>query len=416
MKAYIIVIGDEILSGRTLDTNSNFIAKKLDQIGISVSQISTISDNPNSIIKKLTDAFASDNDFIITTGGLGPTKDDRTKQTIANFLCDELILNQKTLDFITKLYCTNGRTMNDLTKKQAMVPSSSEVIINRYGTAPILWTKKFNKVLINLPGVPYETQAMIDEFIIPKIKKEYKLPYIVRRSVIVVNYPESDLAITLNNWESHLPDFISLSYLPSGARIELRLSAKGNNKEILEKAITNEIEKLSSILKENLISVQTTNIVEIIADFFTKNHLTLSVAESITGGNISHKITYLAGSSSYYKGGITAYSSKIKESILQISESYIDVHKVVSEEIAKKMANKCASLFNSTVAISTTGIAGPGSDEFNDPVGLAYVGLYMNGKTYATKYYYPNVTRDEMISRITNKALEMIYFKIVKNK
>ena len=220
----------------------------------------------------------------------------------------------------------------------------------------------------------------------------------------------------MNNWESHLPDFISLSYLPSGARIELRLSAKGNNKEILEKAITNEIEKLSSILKENLISAQTTNIVEIIADFFTKNHLTLSVAESITGGNISHKITYLAGSSSYYKGGITAYSSKIKESILQIPESYIDVHKVVSEEIAKEMANKCASLFNSTVAISTTGIAGPGSDEFNDPVGLAYVGLYMNGKTYATKYYYPNVTRDEMISRITDKALEMIYFKIVKNK
>lgn len=416
MKACIIVIGDEILSGRTLDTNSNFIAKKLDLTGVSVTEISTISDNPDSIVTKLKEAFASDTNFIITTGGLGPTKDDKTKQTLAEFLSDQLVINQPALDYITQLYCTNGRTMNDLTRKQALVPSHSEVIINRYGTAPILWTKKLNKILINLPGVPYETQAMFEEFIIPKIKKEFNLPFIVRRSVIVVDYLESGLATTLTDWENNLPDFVSLSYLPSGARIELRLSAKGTDKKLLEETITKEIKKLSQILHEKLISTTSTNIIEIIADFFSKNKLTLSIAESITGGNISHKITSLAGSSVYYKGGITAYSSLIKESVLKIPEPFIHTHKVVSEEVAKEMAIRCAKLFNSDVAISTTGVAGPSSDEFNDPVGLAYIGLYVHGNTYVKKYYYPHVTREEMITRITNKALEFIYFEMIENK
>lgn len=416
MNACIIVIGDEILSGRTLDTNSNFIAKQLDLIGVSVTQISTVSDNPTSIVNKLKESFSSNNDFIITTGGLGPTQDDKTKQTLAEFLSDQLVLNQQALDFITRLYCTNGRTMNDLTRKQAWVPSSSEVIINRYGTAPILWTKKSNKILINLPGVPYETQAMFKEFIIPKIKKKFNLPHIIRRSVIVVDYSESELAITLTDWENNLPDYISLSYLPSGARIELRLSAKGFNKTILEEEIAHEIKKLSFILDKKLISTTTTNIVEIIADFFSKNQLTLSIAESITGGNISHKITSLAGSSVYYKGGITAYCTQIKENILKIPESFINTHKVVSEEVAKKMAINCAKLFNSDIALSTTGVAGPCSDEFNDPVGLAYIGLYFKGITYVKKYNYPYLTRDEMITRITNKALELIYFELIKNK
>jgi nicotinamide-nucleotide amidase len=416
MNACIIIIGDEILSGRTLDINSNFIAKKLDLIGVSVTQILTISDNPTSINNILKEAFSSENDFIITTGGLGPTQDDKTKQTLAEFLSDKLILNQQALDFITQLYCNNGRVMNDLTRKQAMVPSSSEVIINRYGTAPILWTRKSNKILINLPGVPYETQAMFEEFIIPKIKEEFNLPYIVRRSVIVVDYPESELAIALMDWENNLSDYISLSYLPSGAKIELRLSAKGFNKEILEEEITDEIKKLSLILNKKIISSTTTNIVEIIADFLKKNQLTLSIAESVTGGNISHKITSLAGSSAYYKGGITAYSIETKKNILKIPESFINTHKVVSEEVVKEMATNCAKLFNSDIALSTTGVAGPGSDEFNDPVGLAYIGLYVKGRTYVKKYHYPYLTRNEMITWLTNRALEFIYFEIIENK
>jgi nicotinamide-nucleotide amidase len=414
MKAYLIIIGDEILSGRTLDTNSNFIAKELDNIGISVIRISTISDESKTIRNELAEAFNSDADFIFTTGGLGPTKDDKTKQTLTDFLSDTLVLHQPSLNYITNIYCKNGRVMNELTRNQAMVPSRSEVIINKYGTAPVLWTKKDHKVLINLPGVPYETKAMMSKFIIPKIKKEFDLSYIIRRSLIVVDFPESELALTLDNWENNLPDFISLSYLPSGARIELRLTLKGNNREILENSLLQEINKLPALIGKRLISTQTTNIQELIADFLNKNQLTLSVAESLTGGTISKKITSVPGSSSYYKGGITSYSIDAKESVLGVPDDLIQQHTVVSEDVAMEMAKQSATLFNTDIAISTTGVAGPDSDEFNNPVGLAYIGLYFQGKIFVKKYFFPNLTRDEMITRISNKALEMLYFKIIE--
>jgi nicotinamide-nucleotide amidase len=414
MKAYLITIGDEILSGRTLDTNSNFIAKELDDIGISVIRISTISDGNNIIKNELTEAFNSDADFIFTTGGLGPTKDDKTKQTIAEFLSDVMVLHQPSLDYITKIYCKNGRVLNELTRNQAMVPSKSEIIINKYGTAPVLWTKKDNKVLINLPGVPYETRAMMSEFIIPKMKQECNLSYIIRRSLIVIDFPESELALTLNDWEDDLPDFISLSYLPSGARIELRLTGKGNNRKILERSLLQEINKLPALIGKRLISTQTTNVQDVIADFLTKNHLTLSVAESLTGGIISHRITSVPGSSSYYKGGITSYSVEAKESVLKILHGSIQQYTVVSEEVAIEMAKQSANLFNTDIAISTTGVAGPDSDQFNNPVGLAYIGLYFQGKIFVKKYFFPNLTREEMITRISNKALEMLYFRIIE--
>ncbi len=414
MKAYLITIGDEILSGRTLDTNSNFIAKELDNIGIATTRIATISDDSKTIKQELTAAFDSDVDFIFTTGGLGPTKDDKTKQTLADFLSDTLVIHQPSLDYINQIYCKNGRVMNELTRNQALVPSQSEVIINRYGTAPILWTRKNNKILINLPGVPYETRAMVAEFIIPKIKNEYHLSFIIRRSVTVVNFPESELALTLTRWEDNLPDFISLSYLPSGARIELRLTVKGNNREQLENSLLQEINKLPSLIGNRLISTQTTDIQDIIADFLKKNKLTLSVAESLTGGTISKKITSVSGSSAYYKGGITSYSIEAKENVLQIPDEIIQRHTVVSEEVAREMAQQSAKLFNTDIAISTTGVAGPHSDEFDNPVGLAYIGLYFQGEITVKQYSFPNLTRDEMINRISNKALEMLYFRIWK--
>ncbi|MDR2121642.1 MAG: CinA family nicotinamide mononucleotide deamidase-related protein [Flavobacteriaceae bacterium] len=416
MKAYLITIGDEILSGRTLDINSNFIAKELDNIGISAIRFSIVSDKNDTIKQELAKAFDSEADFIFTTGGLGPTKDDKTKQAIADFLSDVLILHQPSLEYITEIYCKNGRKMNELTRNQAMVPSRSEVIINRYGTAPVLWTKENNKILINLPGVPYETRAMMTEFIIPKIKREFNLSYIIRRSLTVVDFPESELALTLNDWENNLPDFISLSYLPSGARIELRLTVKGNNREELESSLLREINKLPAIIGKRLVSTQTTNIQDIIADYLKKNNLTFSVAESLTGGTISQKITSVSGSSAYYKGGITSYSVEAKETLLHIPHDVILQHTVVSEEVAKEMAKQSARLFNTDIAISTTGVAGPDSDDFNNPVGLAYIGLYFQKEIFVKKYFFPNLTRDEMITRISNKALEMLYFKIIENE
>ncbi|MDR1877194.1 MAG: CinA family nicotinamide mononucleotide deamidase-related protein [Flavobacteriaceae bacterium] len=416
MKAYLIIIGDEVLSGITLDTNSNYIAKELDNIGISVIRISTIPDEDNAIKHELTKVFNSDADFIFTTGGLGPTKDDKTKQAIADFLSDTLVLHQPSLDYITDIYCRNGREMNELTRNQAMVPSRSEVMINRYGTAPVLWTEKDNKILINLPGVPYETRAMMTEFIIPKIKKGFNLPYIIRRSLVVVDFPESELALALRCWEDDLPEFITLSYLPSEARIELRLTAKGNNREELEYFLLQEINKLPVIIGKRLISTQTPDIQEVIAGFLKKNHLTFCVAESLTGGTISQKITSVSGSSAYYKGGITSYSVEAKENILHIPSEIIRTYTVVSEEVAKEMAERSAKLFNADIAVSTTGVAGPNSDEYNNPVGLVYIGLYFQKETFVKKYFYPDLSRNEIITRISNKALEMLYFKIIENE
>lgn len=416
MKAYIIIIGDEILSGRTLDTNSNFIASELDKIGISTFKIITIPDQAPVIKKQMQEAFKSEANFIFTTGGLGPTKDDKTKQVIVDFLEDTLILHQPSLDYITQVYYKNGRVMNPLTYNQAMVPTKSEVILNKYGTAPILWTKKDDKILINLPGVPYETCGMLKEAIIPKIKNDFQLDYIIRGSAIVIDVPESELAIRLEDWENNLPDFISLAYLPAGSRIELRLTAMGKDKNFLQNSIQIEINKLNKLLGKNLILSRTTKLEEIIGNFLTKNHLTISVAESLTGGSISKKITSISGSSHYYQGGITAYSKKSKENILKIKDQIIQKNNVVSEIIAKEMAIKCSKLFDTDISISTTGVAGPHTDEYNNPVGSAFIGLYYKGEIFTKKYLFSNLTREEMIARITYKAMELLYFKLIEDE
>ncbi|WP_128332076.1 CinA family nicotinamide mononucleotide deamidase-related protein [Apibacter sp. HY039] len=413
MKAYIIAIGDELLSGRTLDTNSQFLTYELDLIGISVLKINIISDNNEVITEELTKAFETDADFIFTTGGLGPTKDDKTKQAISDFFNDTLVMHQPSLDFIKEIYCRNGRIMNDLTKNQALVPSQSQVIVNRYGTAPVLWTTKNNKVLVNLPGVPYETRAMVKEFIIPKIKNEYKLDYILHRAVNVINFPESELAITLSKWEDNLPDLMSLSYLPGESRIELRLTSQGKNREIIEKQLTNEINKLPAILGNKLLLSQKEDIQQVIISYLIKNNLNLSVSESITGGMISETITSVPGSSKYFKGGIISYQTETKENLLNIPAKIIEQHTVVSEEVAKEMALQTSQIFKSDVAISTTGVAGPDTDKYNNPIGLAYIGLYFQGEIIVNRYSYPNLTRHEMIKRITAKAFEMLYFKII---
>ncbi|TWP29558.1 CinA family nicotinamide mononucleotide deamidase-related protein [Apibacter muscae] len=417
MNAYLIAIGDELLSGRTLDTNSNFIAKQLDRIGISTIKISTIFDDPETIKNELLQATLSKADFIFTTGGLGPTKDDKTKQTIADFLSDVLIFNQDCLDHVSKLYTERGRILNELTRNQALVPSRSLAIVNRYGTAPILWSKaKNNKILINLPGVPYETRAMMEETIIPKIKSEFKLPFILRKSLTVINYPESELAIALTDWENELPKNISLSYLPAGSRIELRLTIKGEDKDLMEKLVSKEIEKLPEILGDRLISKEDINIIDLISDFLKKEQLSIALAESITGGSLSQCFTSVPGCSSYYKGGIIAYNTKIKENILNVPRALIDEHTVVSKEVAEAMAINTAKIFQTDIAISTTGVAGPNTDEYNNPVGLAYVGLFYKGEVFSEKFVYSNLTREEMILRISNKAIEFLYNIIIMNK
>lgn len=413
MKARILVIGDEILSGRTFDTNSNFMSKNLDSIGILTDKIEVIHDDAKIIQNELEKAFNSDASFIFTTGGLGPTKDDKTKQVITDFLEDELIFHQATYDYIESFYIKNGRKMNELTKNQALVPSKSEVIVNRYGTAPILWTEKDGKVLINLPGVPYETEAMFTEFILPKIKNNYHLPYIYRQFVVVINHSESDLALKIADWENQLPENISLAYLPAGGRITLRLSAFGKDYFSLESKVKEEFNLLKELLGNSLIFKEDKPLEKLLGEILSKEKLTLSVAESLTGGNISRKITSVSGSSVYYLGGITSYAEKIKEKILQIPSEIIKKNTVVSAEVAKEMAKNCAELFQTDIALSTTGVAGPSSDSYGNPVGLAYVGLYFRGKAMAQEYNFPNLTRGEMITRITNRALELLYNKLV---
>ncbi|MCB9202336.1 MAG: CinA family nicotinamide mononucleotide deamidase-related protein [Flavobacteriales bacterium] len=411
MKCHLVTIGNEILSGSTLDTNSHFIAQKLFDIGITVALKITISDDKESIENTLKNGLKNA-ELVIYTGGLGPTKDDITKETITHFFNDKLIENKQALEHIEQLFAKKNRVVNAINKKQALVPSRSKVIINEYGTAPCMWIQKENTTFIFLPGVPYETKNLINTQIIPLLKSTYKLPYIVSNFALVTGIPESILSEKLNDWENNLHHSLQLAYLPTGSRIKVKLTKSGENKEAIEQEISTELAKLESILSSSVLSTDSKNPEDLLIEFLIQNKKTVAVAESCTGGKLAYNFVKNAGSSAYFLGSITSYATKIKKNVLHISDEIIEKNTAVSKECAEQMAKNIATLMKSDLGISTTGIAGPDSDENNTEVGIAYVGICFNGKTDSEKFFLPNMSREEFIIQITNRAIEFAYKKI----
>ena len=414
--AVLITIGDEILSGNTIDTNSNFIATQLKNIGFKVVQIFTISDEIETIKKTLKSAFELGN-LVITTGGLGPTKDDKTKKAFAEFFNDTLVSDTETLEHLRQLLIKRKREhLFDINLPQAEILSKSKVFQNHNGTAPSLMVEENGKIAICLPGVPYEVKPLIKNQIIPYLQEKFEQNFIVSRIISVVNFPESLLSETIETWELALPSTISLSYLPIANRVKLRLTATGKNEEILNQQLDEEITKLKPLIQDNIISENGDSIEEILHDLLISKNLTISTAESCTGGELSHLITSVSGSSNYFLGGICTYQTQKKSEILGVSEDLIKEKTVVSEEVAQAMSLGCQKLFKTDIALSTTGVAGPNSDEFESEIGTVFYSIRVQNFEKTFKLYLPHLERKDFMNFVSMKVLQDLIEILIKEK
>ncbi|MCD9617685.1 CinA family nicotinamide mononucleotide deamidase-related protein [Chryseobacterium gleum] len=405
-KAVLITIGDEILSGNTVDTNSNFIASELKNIGIKVIQILTISDEIDTIKNALNNAFET-GDLVITTGGLGPTRDDKTKKALAEYFDDEIALDEVTFNHLKGYMERRGRAdILERNREQAFVPTKSIVFQNHYGTAPCMMMEQDGKLCYSLPGVPYEVKPLIKDQIIPYLQKRFRLHYIHTRIVSVVGIPESILADKIENWELALPENIALSYLPVGTRVKLRLTASGDNEELLKQQTEEEIQKLLPLVEGHVIAVSEDKIEKILAEMLTERNLTISTAESCTGGELAKMITSVSGSSKYFLGGMVAYATEKKIKILNVSKDTVEQFTVVSEQVAQEMAKGCQQLFETHISLSTTGVAGPGKGEDGKDVGTVYYTIRIHNQEVTSKLYMPHLERVDFMDFVSQKVIQ----------
>lgn len=414
MKAAIVTIGDEILIGQIIDSNSSFIAKQFDRIGVSIAEMRSISDDKNQILETLQD-FLNKVDFLIITGGLGPTKDDITKKTICEFCDDVLVENEIVYEHVKELIeHIQKRPISQINKEQALVPSKATVLFNKVGTAPGMWIKKQETIIVSLPGVPYEMKYLIENEVVPKIVKEFSRPYILHKTIMTYGRGESLIAEQIEDWENNLPAFVKLAYLPSPGRVRLRLSARGTNENELKKAIDDEVVKLHELIGDIIVGFDEEEPIEaVLGKVLTNKKLTIATAESCTGGKIAETITSVSGASAYFKGGIVSYATAIKEKILHVSEYSISKYSVVSEQVAREMVLSVKEMMQTDVAISTTGNAGPLKGDSNAEVGTVFVGIAIHDNVFVEEFNFGQ-PREKVINRTVNKALELVYKEILK--
>ena len=415
MKATIVTVGDEILIGQIIDTNSGVIAKCLDKIGIGVYEMLSITDDKQHILNTLS-SLQNKSDVVIITGGLGPTKDDITKKTLCEYFDDELIINDKVLAHVTQLIeAYFKRPISQLNKDQALVPSKCEVLFNQVGTAPGMWLQKENTVFISLPGVPYEMKYLMENEVIPKLIAKYERPFIIHKTILTYGVPESLLAERIETWEDNLPEFVKLAYLPRPGRVRLRLSARGLDENLLKNEISSQVEKLQLIISDCIVGFEEDQTIEVVlGEILTEKNLTISTAESCTGGKIASIITSLSGCSSYFKGSVVSYATETKVNILGVSQSDINEFSVVSKQIAEAMALQSQKIFKTDFAIATTGNAGPNKGDANAEIGTVFIAIATPKGVFSEKFNFGQ-PRDKVIDRTVNKAFEIIYKEILKN-
>ena len=415
MKAAIITIGDEILIGQIVDTNSAFIAKSLDRIGVEIYEMISISDSKQHILETF-EKFQNKVDLVLITGGLGPTKDDVTKKTFCDYFGDELIVNKEVEEHVIELIeRVMNRKASQINKDQALVPSKCTVLHNKVGTAPGMWMKKENTVFISLPGVPYEMKYLVENEIIPKVVREYKRPYILHKTILTYGQGESLVAERIENWENNLPDFIKLAYLPSPGRVRLRLSAKGTDKEFLETSIAENVISLSKIIGDIIVGYDDDETIEtIVGHLLKQQNKTISTAESCTGGKIAQILTSVSGASNYFKGSVVSYATETKISVLGLSEELIKEHSVVSAAVVKQMAINVKRMMKTDYAIATTGNAGPTKGESNAEVGTVFIALATPNEVIFEEFNFGQ-PREKVIDRAVIKSMEMLRKEILKN-
>tara|TARA_R110002051_G_scaffold320989_1_gene407494 strand:+ start:139 stop:1389 length:1251 start_codon:yes stop_codon:yes gene_type:complete len=415
MFAEIITIGDEILIGQIVDTNSAFIAKELNKIGVSVFQITSIQDDEKHILQALHDA-ESHADIVIITGGLGPTKDDITKHTLCTYFNDYLVENAEVLQHVENLFRKILTSpISQVNKNQALVPSKAIVLQNVFGTAPGMWmTSAKGTVFVSLPGVPFEMKNLILNQVIPKIKKEFHRPFIFHKTMVTYGIGESALAERIADWEGQLPNDVKLAYLPSLGKVRLRLSGKGEEQKRVEAIIASEVAKLYAIIGDLIYGEEDDETIEeVVGKLLTQKKMTLSTAESFTGGKIAEQITSIPGASIYFKGSVVSYATETKINVLQVPKDLIDKYSVVSGQVAEAMAKNVREILKTDFSIATTGNAGPSKGDSDEEIGTVFIAIATPKGVFSEKYKMGS-ERERVVQKSVYKAFEMIEKEISK--
>jgi nicotinamide-nucleotide amidase len=403
----LLIIGDEILTGETLDTNSRFIANRLNEAGYSVSRITKVADKNTEIIRAADEIFERFG-IIISTGGLGPTSDDITRKTLAEYFNTELVFSEDVFADIKSKMIRRKRPLNEVTKLQALVPASAVLIKNELGTAPGMILKKENKTLIAFPGVPYETENMVVNELMPYLKSYFASKHsIIHKKILCAGIPESQISIILKEVESTLPENIKLAYLPEVGIVKLRLTAQTSAIEEAENLINNTLNIIQPVLKDYIFGYDNDTLPQVLGKILTEKKLTISTAESCTGGKIASMITSIPGSSDYFKGSCVAYSNDIKIKILGVQKDTIERYGAVSEQTVTEMIHGIQKSFKTECAIATSGIAGPGGGTPEKPVGIIWIAVAFNDKII-TKVFHLNLNRELNIKLASVIAMNMM--------
>lgn len=413
MKATIITIGDEILIGQIVDTNTVSIARHLNNLGIQITEKCSIGDSREAIVETL-DRVVCTSEVVIITGGLGPTKDDITKHTLADYFGSELEYNAAEGDHVRQLLERRGIPFTELNRSQAMLPKCCTVLHNVHGTAPGMWfdTPK-GGVVVSLPGVPFEMEHLMQDEVLPRLKSRFTLQQIVHRTLITRGIAESLLAERIAEWEDALPDYLHLAYLPAPNIVRLRLSAYGVDGDMAEREITRQFEALRAIIGDNIVGFEGSSVEQLVHEILTARGLKLAVAESCTGGTIASKFTAMAGASIYFMAGVVSYSNEAKRDILGVNMADIETYGAVSEQVARQMAEGVRRVAGADYAIATTGIAGPGGGSEAKPVGTVWMAVATPENTIAVMRN-SGTDRSQIISRASAYAIELLYEELKK--
>lgn len=410
MKADIITIGDEILIGQIIDTNSAWIAARLGEIGVSIRRKYSIGDRREEIISAVEESMAKA-EITIITGGLGPTKDDITKRVLAEIFNSPMVCHTETYERVERMMAARGIAFNDLNKGQAMVPECCTVLANHKGTAPGMWFERNGRVVVSLPGVPFEMEGLMTESVLPLLTRHFELSSVVHRTAITYGLAESMMAELIAPWEDTLPPHLHLAYLPSPSQLRLRLSAYDVDKEQAEREFDEQFAKLIPILGDYFVGWGDTTVQSAVAEILVERGETLASAESCTGGVIASKFTAMSGASEYFWGGVVSYDNSVKENVLGVSRHNLETYGAVSEQVAREMAEGVRRLCGTTYGVATTGVAGPTGGSPEKPVGTVWVAVATPTHTIAKLFQHGKV-RAVNIERAATAAINLLRLEL----
>lgn len=411
MRAEIITIGDELLIGQTVDTNSAWMGSELSIIGFDVCRITSVSDKREEILKILGEVTGR-SDVVLITGGLGPTSDDITKHTLCEFFATKLVPDKNVLEMIEVMVKKRNFQMNENNRRQADVPESCRVLYNATGTAPGMWFEKNNTIIVSMPGVPLEMKHLMTVHVLPELQKRFSTQFILHKNVMIYGMPEARLAEILSGFESDLPDSVKLAYLPSYGIIKLRLSGKGKEIGAVTKEVADQVGKLYSIIPDLIYGEDEESMEMRVGSLLLEKNATLSTVESCTGGAVAQRITSIPGSSGYYMGSVVAYDNKVKTGLLNVPAETIAQNGAVSRETVEAMARGGAELFRTTYTIATSGIAGPTGGTDDKPVGTVWIAISGPEGIISEKFVFGN-DRKMNIARSSIAALNLLRKQIM---